>query len=341
MLKEILLKNRTSIIKGKGLGSLYNRPLQPDWLNCTLHKRLQSTRSISRDSPEGIVSKSHLKEPDQSIPTNAAVKQAAKLNPLAHSKYESKQYQLPKWKEALGEFVISKFNLDMDKIRAGPVAGSYFYNICKEQGLQFEDEPLSNSAKFFYEDLNLPRTFSQWFQITILHEWMLFVRMRAMPFKYGRNYQQKLVDRTFADIELRLFEEMKVNSGRIVDQYLKDFNSQLRGAVFAYDEGFFTDDATLATALWRNLFAGRKDIDMVHLEAMVRYVRSQLYVLNQLSDREFATGKFKFVPINETVEILTSNEEAVMKEKVIQHYENLDKNPNILPSERSKLSYTN
>ncbi|CCF60377.1 hypothetical protein KAFR_0K00220 [Kazachstania africana CBS 2517] len=260
---------------------------------------------------------------------------------LAYSKYESKDYKLPKWKESLGEFVISAFKLDMDKIRAGPVAGSYYYSICKEQGLQYENEPLSESAKYFYSYLKLPKTFSQWFQITILHEWMLFVRMRAMPFKYGRNYQQKLVDRTFGDIELRLFEEMNVHSGRIVDQYLKDFNTQLKGAVFAYDEGFYTDDMTLATAVWRNLFAGRKNINFSHLEAVVRYIRSQLYVLTKMSDREFALGNFKFVPPNEIVNKLTPVEEKNMKQEVSMKYKKLDESNLILPSERSSLSYTN
>lgn len=264
-----------------------------------------------------------------------------KRRELSGSKYESATYELPKWKEALGEFVISTFNLDMDKVRSGPIAGSYYYSICKEQGLQYEDEPLSQTAKFFYEDLKLPKTFSQWYQITILHEWMLFIRMRAMPFKYGKNYQQKLVDRTFADIEKRLYDEMNVHSGRITDQYLKDFNSQLRGAVFAYDEGFFTGDAALASAIWRNLFGGRKDIDMVHLEAMVRYVRAQLYVLSKLSDREFAMGEFNFVAPDESVEILTPEQEKSLREKVVAKYEALDANPNTLPSDRSKFSYTN
>lgn len=261
--------------------------------------------------------------------------------PLAHSKYESKNYKLPKWKEALGEFVVSTFRLDMDKVRAGPVAGSYYYSICKEQGLQYEDEPLSDSAKLFYEELKLPRTFSQWYQITILHEWMLFVRMRAMPFKYGRNYQQKLVDRTFSDIELRLYEEMNVRSGRIVDQYLKDFNTQLKGAVFAYDEGFFTDDVTLAAAVWRNLFGGRKNIDLSHLETVVKYIRSQIYVMGMMSDREFALGKFKFVPVNETVKKLSPIEEEAIRKKVIDKYSSLEKSGVLLPSEKSSLSYTN
>ncbi|CCK69855.1 Cbp3p KNAG_0D01030 [Huiozyma naganishii CBS 8797] len=261
--------------------------------------------------------------------------------PLAHSKYESKQYKLPKWKESLGEFVIGTFRMDMDKIRAGPIAGSYYYSICKEQGLQYENEPLSESAKFFYEQLNLPRTFSEWFQITLLHEWMLFVRMRAMPFKYGRNYQQKLVDKTFTDIELRLFEEMNVKSGSIVDRYLKDFNTQMKGAIFAYDEGFFSDDATLATAVWRNLFGGRKNIDISDLEAVVKYIRSQLYVMSRMSDREFALGKFKFVPANESVKRLSAEEEKILKEQVIKKYENLEKSGVLLPSEKSNLSYTN
>lgn len=261
--------------------------------------------------------------------------------PSTLSKYESKDYKLPKWKEALGESVIRAFHLDMDRIRAGPIGGSYYYSICKEQGLQYEDEPLSESAKFFYEGLKLPRTFSQWFQITILHEWMLFVRMRAMPFKYGRNYQQKLVDKTFSDIENRLFDEMNVRSGRIVDQYLKDFNSQLRGAVFAYDVGFYTNDTTLAPAIWRNLFGGRKNIDFTHLEAIVKYVRSQLYVLSRMSDREFALGKFKFVSPSETVKKLTPEEEESMKEKVIEKYMTLDESGLLLPSERSNLSYRN
>ncbi|EDO19395.1 hypothetical protein Kpol_1002p42 [Vanderwaltozyma polyspora DSM 70294] len=294
----------------------------------------------AEQTPEELVKNSHLK-PSNNSKSLGKFPDSPKNDLLSSSKYEATDYQLPKWKEALGEVLIKSFRLDMDRIRAGAVAGSYYYSLCRNQGLQFENEPLSESAKFFYEDLKLPRSFSQWFQITILHEWILFTRMRAMPFKYGRNYQQKLVDRTFSDIEMRLFEELNVSSGRIADQYLKDFNSQLRGAVFAYDEGFYTDDATLATAVWRNLFGGRSNVDFVHLEAVVRYIRSQVYVLSRMSDREFATGKFKFVPPNETVEILTPQQEEEMKTKVIEKYEALDKDSDLLPSERSKLSYRN
>ncbi|KAH3903479.1 Cbp3p SCDLUD_001119 [Saccharomycodes ludwigii] len=308
-------------------------------------KTYYSTQKLNNDtknSPEDLVKNSELKSKPLDFTNNAPVKAGKESQViLSTSNYENPNYQLPKWKEALGEFVVKTFRLDMDKIRAGPIAGSHYYGLCKVQGLQYEDKKLSPSALFFYEDLKLPRTFSQWFQITILHEWLLFVRMRAMPFKYGHNYQQKLVDRTFIDIERRLVDEMNVNSGRIIDQYLKDFNSQLRGAVFAYDEGFATDDITLAEALWRNLFGGRKNIDMVHLEAMVRYVRSQLYVLSKTSDRDFGLGKFNFVPPDEVVYKLTPQQESELKDKTIKKYEALDRDPHTLPSERSNLSYKN
>ena len=49
---------------------------------------------------------------------------------------------------------------------------------------------MSDTAKFYYETLRLPKSFSQQVQITILHYWILSVRMRALPFKYSKEYQQ-------------------------------------------------------------------------------------------------------------------------------------------------------
>lgn len=261
--------------------------------------------------------------------------------PAARLNSELKEYGIPQWKKDMGEFMIKLFRMDIDKIRAGPIGGSYYYDICKQPGLIQGDMITSDHHRFFYNELQLPRTFAQWFQITVLHEWMLFVRMRAMPNKYGKNYQQKLVDRTFSDMELRLFNEMHIHSGSIVDQYLKDFNAQLKGAVFAYDEGFFTDDATLMTAIWRNLFGGRTNVDMRHLEQMVRYVRSQLYILDQICDRDFALGKFSFISPFETVPTLTEEQLTKLKKETIAKYEKLDQCGELSPSERSKLSYTN
>lgn len=203
--------------------------------------------------------------------------------------------RLPGWKRILGEKVIQTFSLDMDRIRSGAIAGTLYYEMCKQQGLEFENQPLSSTAKFYYQDLQLPRTFSQWFQITALHVWMMFVRMRSMPRTIGREYQQKLVDTVFSDMEKRLSYEVRIRSGSIIERYRKDFNLQLRGSVMSYDEGFYLDDATLASALWRNLFAGRQEIDPTHLEQLVHYIRTQLYVLENVSDFDFSRGRFHFI----------------------------------------------
>ncbi|KAH3663482.1 hypothetical protein WICMUC_005921 [Wickerhamomyces mucosus] len=299
---------------------------------------IKDINKIERISPSGIAQAStfRIELPDN----NAPVKPKKKRPLLSDSKYENEGYKLPSYIQGIGELVIAGLRLDMDRIRAGPIAGSHYYGECKSQGLQFEDEELSVSAKFFYEDLLLPRTFTQWFQITALHTWILSVRMRAMPFKYGRNYQQKLIDRFFRDMELRLHDEMNVNSSRISDQYLKDYNAQLRGIVCSYDEAFASDDSTLATALWRNLFNARENVDFVHLEAAVKYVREQLYVLSKISDRDFAFGKFKFIPPNEIVERFTPEQEAEIVAKSKEEYEPKE-GEKVLPSSKSSLSYTN
>lgn len=242
-------------------------------------------------------------------------------------------FQMVQWKQNIGQWIVKIFKIDMDRSRAGPVAGSEYFGECKKQGMYYPNEPLSTTAKFYYETLNLPQTFAQHFQITALHYWILSVRMRAMPFQYGRNYQQKLVDRIFRDMELRMAEELNINSNRIIEGYLKDFHTQLLGSVLAYDEGLMTDDITLAGALWRNVFNGNPNADMRHIEALLEYVRSQLYVLNKMSDREFGFGHFKFVAPDEVVKPLTKAQEEELRAKAKEEFAN-----KTLPSQQSVLS---
>ncbi|KAF5115433.1 hypothetical protein DV495_003813 [Geotrichum candidum] len=240
-------------------------------------------------------------------------------------KHQQNAGHLPTWKRLLGEKVIDTFSLDMDRIRSGAIAGTLYYEMAKQQGLFVADPKgklteqqvqasMPTTAKFYYNDLQLPTTFSQWFQITSLHVWMLFVRMRAMPKAIGREYQQKLVDTVFSDMEKRLAYEMRIRSGSIIERYKKDFNLQLRGSVMSYDEGFYLDDATLASALWRNLFAGREDIDPTYLEQLVHYIRTQLYVMENISDFDFSRGRFFFINPALRYEPLSNADIAEIKE---------------------------
>lgn len=261
--------------------------------------------------------------------------------------YQQQATNLPTWKKLLGQSVISTFDLDMDRIRSGPIAGTLYYELCQNQGYFPIDTksgkkptakdgfPLSKTAKFYYHDLQLPQTFAQQFQITALHVWMLFVRMRAMPRTIGKEYQQKLVDTIFGDMEKRLSTELRIRSGSIIERYKKDFNLQLRGSVMSYDEGFFLDDATLASALWRNLFSGRAEIDESYLEQLVHYIRTQLYVLQNLSDFDFSRGRFTFIDPSLRYSPLSEQDVKDIREVAVKTRTDAQV---VLPSDKSSLS---
>lgn len=270
-----------------------------------------------------------------------------KETPETVQQYQDQAAHMPTWKKILGERVISTFHLDMDRIRSGPIAGTLYYELCKEQGffkivhrgtkkpVAVPGIPLSKRSQFFYNDLQLPMTFAQQFQITALHVWMLFVRMRGMPRTIGKEYQQKLVDTIFSDMEKRLSKELRILSGSIIERYKKDFNLQLRGSVMSYDEGFYLDDATLASALWRNLFSGREEIDESYLEQLVHYIRVQLHVLENVSDFDFSRGRFSFIDPSLRYEPLS---EADIKEiREVAEKTRTDAKV-ILPSDRTNLS---
>ncbi|WEJ93288.1 Serine carboxypeptidase 3 [Yamadazyma tenuis] len=284
------------------------------------------------DAPSKMASESTLPHIQQDL--NIKPKQAKKKSAfLSDSKEEAEGFEMSSIKQSLGQMVIKLFKIDMDSARAGSVAGSKYFGDCKKQGMYYPNEPLSDTAKFYYETLQLPQSFSQWFQITTLHYWMLAVRMRAMPFKYGKNYQQKLVDRIFRDMELRLAEELGITSNRLIENYLKEYHTQMLGCVLSFDEGLMTDDTTLGAAIWRNVLNGNPNVDMRHVEALVSYVRGNLYVLNQITDREFGFGKFEFVPPHQVVKPLTAAQKEALKEMAKKEFANKN-----LPSQKTVLS---
>lgn len=220
------------------------------------------------------------------------------------------------WQQVLGEKVIKVFNLDMDRIRSGPVAGALYRDQCKYQAYFEKGAPLSPTADFYFNKLGMPSTFFQWYQIEILHVWMLYVRMRAMPRKYCREYQQKLVNGVFDDIDFQLREVLRVNSDRTTNNYKKQFSQQLKGSVFSYDEALTGGDTILASALWRNLFEQSDLVDLTILDHLVHYIRANLYILSQMSDSDFAAGLFRFLDVRLTYEPLNEGQNNQLTEMI-------------------------
>ncbi|KAK7206208.1 ubiquinol-cytochrome C chaperone-domain-containing protein [Myxozyma melibiosi] len=201
------------------------------------------------------------------------------------------------WKSAIVLKFMNLLKMDIEENQAAPVAGRIYVDVCKMQAYHPpEATEFSDSAEFFYKDLGLTPSLAQWFQITSLHMWIMLVRMRALPEKYAPVYEQALVDGIFIDIERMLVSDYKIKSGRIINNTMKELNLLLRGSVLAYDEALMTNDAVFSAAIWRNIFGAKKEIDMKHVATLVKYARAHLYVLEKMSDFDFAVGRFTFLP---------------------------------------------
>ncbi|EMR11767.1 hypothetical protein PNEG_00197 [Pneumocystis murina B123] len=171
------------------------------------------------------------------------------------------------------------------------------YGHCTEQSVHDLDR------NFWYSKHALPPSFQTWFHITLLHVWMLMVRIRALPQKTSKMYQQELVNHFFEDCEYKMRNNYKIHSERIISFHMKDLLMQFNGSVFAYDEGMYRNDCILALALWRNLYAGRTKINVSFLAASVLYVRNTLFELDNMLDEDVQNANIRFLRISDIFEL--------------------------------------
>ncbi len=118
----------------------------------------------------------------------------------------------------------------------------------------------------------------------MLHMYLLVVRFRCMDQTAQQAFQAQLVNHFFYQAEAKM-ELMHDLTSRITRQaYLKDLFVQWRGLIMAYDEGIYKGDAVLASAVWRNLFKAREDVDTRALAAVVSWMRAGMEQLTELTD---------------------------------------------------------
>ncbi|KAI0446119.1 hypothetical protein F4803DRAFT_547636 [Xylaria telfairii] len=147
-----------------------------------------------------------------------------------------------------------------------------------------EGEDIGEGKGMWHDDFKLPPTFSTWSQVTMLHMYLVFARLRNLDREAARSWQAQLVDHFFFDAEERMDLSHGISSRALRGKYLKDMFVQWRGVIAAYDEGIAKNDAVLASAVWRNVFKAREDINVRDLAAIVSWMRLSLKMLDQMPD---------------------------------------------------------
>ncbi|KAK0738517.1 ubiquinol-cytochrome C chaperone-domain-containing protein [Schizothecium vesticola] len=139
----------------------------------------------------------------------------------------------------------------------------------------------------WHSDFDLPPTFSTWAHVTMLHMYLVVVRLRACDAVQYKGWTDQLVDHFFHAAEDRMVKQHAMTSRALRQRYLKDLFVQWRGLLLAYDEGLASgEDAVLASALWRNLFKAREDIDARALAGAVGFMRRCLREWDRMVDDE-------------------------------------------------------
>ncbi|KAK3322508.1 ubiquinol-cytochrome C chaperone-domain-containing protein [Apodospora peruviana] len=150
----------------------------------------------------------------------------------------------------------------------------------------------STGESIWHDNFHLPPTFSTWSHVTMLHMYLLVVRLRCMEKDTWQLWQNQLVDHFFHEAEVKMDMTHDLSSRTLRQRYLRDLFTQWRGVVMAYDEGLVKGDAVMAAAVWRNVFKAREDVDVRALAAIVSWMRSCLKVLErqELEDLTFITS---------------------------------------------------
>ena len=134
--------------------------------------------------------------------------------------------------------------------------------------------------------------------------YLLTVRLRLFPAAHAHHWHQNLLDHFFYAAEDRMAVWHNMSARGIRNKYLKDLWQQWRGLLLSYDEGLIKGDAVLATAVWRNMFKGKDDVDLADVALVTAYMRRQLKMLDEMDDGQIASGEVAFQSAAEMKSVL-------------------------------------
>lgn len=182
----------------------------------------------------------------------------------------------------------------LDKIKNSRFGKWYFRKLILQRGAQTTYHSCTEEAirSGLIQHCKLPDTFQSWFLVTHLHIWMCMVRAKKEG-QDGHYVCQQLVTLFWYDVEHRI-KLAGVKSRNIVQGSTKELSSMFYGLLFAFDEGIVSDDAVLASAVWRNLFAHcRDETSMQEIVPVVEYIRSYVRSLDSISTEDYLENGFR------------------------------------------------
>ncbi|KAK0623021.1 ubiquinol-cytochrome C chaperone-domain-containing protein [Immersiella caudata] len=153
-----------------------------------------------------------------------------------------------------------------------------------------EGEQLGEGEGIWFEKFGLQPTFSAWAQVSMLHLYLVVARLRGCDPEVFKSWEAQLADHFFHKAEARMGVEHEITSGMMRQRYLKDLFVQWRGLIMAYDEGVAKGDAVLASAVWRNLYKGRENVDVTMVAGIVNFIRKALALQDNMDDDQFVAA---------------------------------------------------
>ena len=144
----------------------------------------------------------------------------------------------------------------------------------------------------------------QWFTLSMLHMWMIFVRLRDESDR-GAEMTKELFDVFWAHMEKRMIEEQDIRNPFTLSKFEKQSFSAYQGSLLAYDTALAEGtDVAMAMAIHRNLFSGmeggncesRPHLLPHEIALAVNYVRRSLATLFEISSEDVRDGVIYFGP---------------------------------------------
>jgi len=135
----------------------------------------------------------------------------------------------------------------------------------------------------FYENYGFKKDFGGWYMLTLLHLWMVYVRLRLEGHE-GYKYQQLIFNAFWIDVESRMLN-LGIDNPIALSSEQKKLANVYYGFMVGLDEGLVEGDPVLVDALWRNMWKMEDTCTPQRLHGLLTYIRRELQSLDKSEGR--------------------------------------------------------